>query len=239
MTDATPTPAEILDPGVHVRLLTTHVTEPTACPLDKWDLVVALDFDLVRALNVPWERLAEDLHKVVGTYATGQRVRACLNVGSGDKVRQSTEQEHWINLDMLPLDGVDVVRDLRRGLPFDDKRFDYLLCDNVLEHFDSEDAIFLINEMDRVLKVGGRLDVIVPHGQSQGAWQDPTHRSAWVPRSCLYWNQTTTPYGGKRVGIEASLYVDPAAGVEEHGDIKTESFLIFHLIKGTPAGPAR
>jgi SAM-dependent methyltransferase len=142
--------------------------------------------------------------------------------------------EKWLNIDAAWFPGVDIVRDLRRGLPFQDNRFDYIVCDNVLEHFDSEDAIFLINEMDRVLKLNGRLVIIVPHAHSQGAWQDPTHRSAWVPRSCLYWSPWLSSYGGPFVGITARLVPDPDLGdsaVSITGDMETEAFIKFVMRK--------
>ena len=131
--------------------------------------------------------------------------RTCLNIGCGDRPRISEGLDKWINLDHKEGPNVDVVRDLRRGLPFNDGTFDYILADNVLEHFASEDVVFLINEIDRVLKLGGQVEIIVPHFQSQGAVQDPTHKSFFGQRCVLYWNQLMTPYGGKFVGITANL----------------------------------
>jgi len=152
----------------------------------------------------------------------------CLNLGCGRKPIASTEVERWFNLDVRPLPGVDVVRDLRRGLPWFDSTFDHILCDNVLEHFDSDDVVFLLNEMDRVLLDGGTIDLIVPHFRSQGAVQDPTHKSFFCERSALYWNQTTTIHGGKAVGIGAHLY---AESIRTLGNFETEAFLRFALRK--------
>ena len=77
----------------------------------------------------------------------------CLNIGCGLKPRSPTETEDWVNLDYQSGGGVDVVRDARRGLPFADVTFDHALLDNFLEHFCSEDVVFIINEVDRVLKI--------------------------------------------------------------------------------------
>lgn len=131
--------------------------------------------------------------------------KVCLNIGCGDKPRPSEGLEKWVNLDHQAGPGVDVVRDLRRGIPFNDETFDYLVADNVLEHFANEDLIFLINEIDRVLKVGGLAEIIVPHFQSHGAVQDPTHKTFFSPRSAIYWNQVMSTRGGKFVGITANL----------------------------------
>lgn len=155
-------------------------------------------------------------------------MRKCLQIGCGPKPRASTREETWINLDILPGPGVDVVRDLRRGLPFGNRTMDHVFADNVLEHLYPDDAIFALNEIDRVLKLGGTAEIIVPHAQSQAAIQDPTHRSLWVPRSALYWNQIQTPCGGTRVGITANMM---ATKIEVFGDMKTEAFVRFMLRK--------
>lgn len=147
-----------------------------------------------------------------------------LNIGCGTK---AILDGGWVNLDTRALPGVNVIRDLRRGLPFADETFDHVLADNVLEHFDNEDFIFILNEINRVLKIGGTAEIIVPHASSQGAVQDPTHKMLFVPRSSLYWNQVQTINGGRAVGITANLVPteDPAV----FGDMKTEAFIRFRL----------
>ena len=55
-----------------------------------------------------------------------------LNVGCGTDVRPD-----WVNLDIAPLPGVDVVHDLNDlPLPFEDERFAEIECRDVLEHLD-------------------------------------------------------------------------------------------------------
>lgn len=158
--------------------------------------------------------------------------RRCLNLGCGRKATPSTAEEHWVNLDIAGFPGVDVVRDLRRGLPFADASFNYCYADNVLEHFVMDpDGIFVLNEIDRVLKVGGRATIIVPHADSQGAKQDPTHKALIVPRSWFYWNQEMSCYGGTAVGITANLVATKEP--EVYGDLErwTEVFIRFELMK--------
>jgi hypothetical protein len=99
----------------------------------------------------------------------------------------------------------------------------------VIEHCVSEDAIFLINELGRVLKRGGLVRVIVPHALSAGATQDPTHVSFWTPRSFIYWSQIGTPYGGRAVGITANLVAVDGPVVK--GDMETEAFIHVTLRK--------
>jgi SAM-dependent methyltransferase len=150
-----------------------------------------------------------------------------LNIGCGDKPQLDAPDLIWINLDMSPHPEVDVVRDIRRGLPFNDDMFDVILLDNVLEHFVSDDVIFLLNEIFRVARPGATVHIIVPHAFSQGAHQDPTHKSYYVPRNALYWNQHDTPYGGIRLGISANLRTRT---IKVIGDMATEAFIHFELI---------
>lgn len=163
--------------------------------------------------------------------------RHCLNIGCGDKPRARQPLDTWVNLDGRELPGVDVVRDLRRGLPFSDACFDHILCDNVLEHFVSEDAIFLLNEIGRVLRPLGTAEIVVPNVlKGEGAYQDPTHRSFWTPRSVMYWSDAITPYGGRAIGITADLvpYPDPQTGIQIGGDESGTEVFIRFLVQKRP-----
>ena len=140
-----------------------------------------------------------------------------LNVGCGNQRRPG-----WTGIDIAPTSATDIVRDITRGLPYDDSSVEEILCDNVLEHIGpNQDFIFVLNEFYRVLKPRGVATIIVPDGRSQAAWQDPTHQRAFVPRSALYWN-LDLPWP-KLYGITANFDVR----VEEYGDPQTEAFLKF------------
>jgi predicted SAM-dependent methyltransferase len=140
-----------------------------------------------------------------------------LNVGCGHQ-----KMAGWIGIDRVRTAATDIVRDITRGLPFDDSSIDEIYCDNVLEHIGpNEDFLFVLNEFYRVLKPGAVAAIIVPDGRSQAAWQDPTHQRAFVPRSALYWNQDL-PWP-KLYGITANFDVE----VQSYGDMQTEAFLKF------------
>jgi len=132
-----------------------------------------------------------------------------LNLGCGNQ-----RIDGWIGIDKVQTSATDIVRDLRRGLPFSDSTVDEVICDNVLEHIG-------LNEIYRVLKPGGRATLIVPDARSQAAWQDPTHVRAFVPRSALYWNQDL-PWP-KLYGITANFDVK----IGESGNRDAEAFLTF------------
>jgi len=140
-----------------------------------------------------------------------------LNVGCGHQ-----KMAGWIGIDCARTAATGIVRDITRGLPFDDSSIDEIYCDNVLEHIGpNDDFLFVLNEFYRVLKPGGLATIIVPDGRSQAAWQDPTHQRAFVPRSALYWNQDL-PWP-KLYGITANFDVE----VQAYGDMQTEAFLKF------------
>lgn len=92
-----------------------------------------------------------------------------LNLGCGNDIRKD-----WINLDIAPLQGVDVVHDLNHlPLPFDNNSFDFILCQDILEHLDYID---LLRELHRIIKPGGIVEIRVPHFSSRFNYIDPTHK---------------------------------------------------------------
>ena len=102
-----------------------------------------------------------------------------LNIGCG---RDSNAD--YINLDVIPLPGVDVVHDLQDlPLPFDDDTFTEILCQDVLEHLDYPE---LMMELYRVLKRDGMLVVRVPHFTSRNNFIDPTHMRQFSIRTFEY-----------------------------------------------------
>lgn len=178
-----------------------------------------------------WRRMGE-MNKSIYLSKWGESktpVRYCLNLGCGEKgFKSNPDGDAWVNLDVKPFGGVDVVHDIRQcPWPFPDQTFDHVLADNILEHMaPGEEFVGVINELNRVLKVGGTAMIIVPHCHSQGAVQDPTHKMLFVPRSVMYWNQEMTPYGGLFIGITANLVPDT---VDTYGDPQTEYFIKFNV----------
>jgi SAM-dependent methyltransferase len=65
----------------------------------------------------------------------------------------------YVNIDLFPVPGVDVVADAER-LPFPDNSFQRVECDAVLEHV--RDACRVMREIERVLKPGGVAHVVAP-----------------------------------------------------------------------------
>jgi len=109
-----------------------------------------------------------------------------LNLGSGRSILPG-----WINVDRAPLPGVDVVADLddcaRTRLPFADDSVGEMLLSHVLEHV--RDTLGLMAELHRIAHPAAVLTVRCPHGATDDAWEDPTHRRAYFPGSFGYFSQ--------------------------------------------------
>jgi SAM-dependent methyltransferase len=109
-----------------------------------------------------------------------------LNVGCGRNII-----EDWINLDMMMLDGVDIIADLddcaNTALPMEDNMIDEFLLSHVIEHINS--PLPLMQELYRIAKPSAKLVIRVPHGASDDAWADPTHVRAYFRGSFGYFSQ--------------------------------------------------
>lgn len=81
-----------------------------------------------------------------------------LNVGCGEK---PIRKPGWVNVDVRPLPGVDVVAPVD-ALPFADGDCELLYACHVLEHVRRPDTGRVLAEWRRVLRPGGILRVAVP-----------------------------------------------------------------------------
>ena len=87
----------------------------------------------------------------------------CLNLGCGNKIKKSTENEEWINLDFRKLEGVDIVCDLtKEKILLEDNSIDFILADDILEHFQPKELINVLLECHRVLDEGGEIEIKTP-----------------------------------------------------------------------------
>jgi SAM-dependent methyltransferase len=93
-----------------------------------------------------------------------------LNLGCGNDIKKG-----FVNLDSIKLGGVDVVHDLNKfPWPFKDNSFDYIFTASTLEHLDN--LILTMEEIHRICNNKSKIEIIVPHFSSLGAYQDPTHK---------------------------------------------------------------
>lgn len=79
-----------------------------------------------------------------------------LHLGSG-----RVHLDGWLNIDLLPLEGVDVALDVTTDLPFAD--VDAVYSEHFLEHLEPEDAVRLLARIHAVLREGGVLRLSTPN----------------------------------------------------------------------------
>lgn len=104
-----------------------------------------------------------------------------------------------IGLDILPAFKPDYIRDINRGLPFSNDTFDEIRIFHVLEHlggfapmYPIDNYDFAMNELHRVLKPGGILDIEVPYWRDDIAVEAAGHIRLFAENSFI--NYYSNPY---------------------------------------------
>ena len=124
-----------------------------------------------------------------------------LNLGCGEKKIDGYE-----NIDKDLNVEPDFCFDIEDGLPYDDNSIDEIRAYDFLEHVHPGKVVFVMNEIWRVLKPGGRFEHFTPSTDGRGAWQDPTHVSFWNYNSWFYYtNKDFRKYGIKALFKTISL----------------------------------
>jgi predicted SAM-dependent methyltransferase len=108
-----------------------------------------------------------------------------LNIGCGSKPLKG-----YTNLDIIVHDGVDVICDIEQGLPFSGEEFDEVVADYVLCQICSPKAFMgVMNDIWKILKVGGVLKLRVPNANYPCAFQDPMDCRRFVPETFDYFDK--------------------------------------------------
>lgn len=123
-----------------------------------------------------------------------------LNLGCGGDYR-----EGWINLDRSP-EVADIGHDLSEvPWPFDDASIDWVFADQVFEHLppmtDGRDTVLqALEEIQRILRPGGRMYVGVPYGGSKADFAHIGHYRHFSTNSFKFLEDggTNRPYTRKR-----------------------------------------
>jgi len=123
-----------------------------------------------------------------------------INLGSGNRPLTG-----WLNIDCQERVNPDLCHDILEGLPFEDSSVDEVRAFDFLEHMPIGKQIFVVTEIWRVLKKGGRFEHFTPSTDGRGAFCDPTHQSFWNILSWLYY---TDDQHRALYGIEAKFKVE-------------------------------
>lgn len=99
-----------------------------------------------------------------------------IDLGAG-----TNPKEGYIGLDIIPL--ADIQCDITGGLPFEDNSIDAIYSQDFLEHIPQDKVITVMNEIWRVLKVGGQMEHWIPNAGSRNYFASPSHLSHWNIRT--------------------------------------------------------
>jgi SAM-dependent methyltransferase len=116
-----------------------------------------------------------------------------LNLGCG-----KTVMEGFTGVDSRDF-GQAVVCDLRDTWKWEDGSVDEVHASHFVEHLTGPERIHFVNELWRVLKPGGKAQLITPHWASNRAYGDLTHQ--WPPVSEMWfyylsreWREANAPH---------------------------------------------
>lgn len=133
-----------------------------------------------------------------------------LDLGGGE-----SRQKGFLCLDRRELPGVDIVWDIQSPMPvpfwarhipgvrsepwpIPDNSVDKLLSSHVFEHIEPAALLAVMDEMWRVIRWDGQALIALPHGDSYGFRQDPTHIAMF--------NETTFTYFDPGAGGLWNIY---------------------------------
>jgi predicted SAM-dependent methyltransferase len=118
-----------------------------------------------------------------------------LNIGCGKLHEKSNSEVEWINIDRAKEVNPDLCIDFTKGLPFEDNEIDFIKAMCCLGQVESnQDFLFVMNELWRVLKPGGRLWIYLPHKDYSNAWQDPFNQRRFTEHTIAGFDETNPQY---------------------------------------------
>lgn len=130
------------------------------------------------------------------------------------------KQPNQTLVDILPIEGIDIVTDLNEPWPFEDNSFDSIIAIHLIEHL--KDLLHFMGEAHRVLRSGGTLYIETPiAGEDPDLeYADPTHIRCYRPHTFI--NYMTIE------GIAKFGYTDKSWG-SLHIETK-DSIMVIHLM---------
>lgn len=125
-----------------------------------------------------------------------------LDLGCGrNKVKMKDAEV--IGIDIVKSPGVDMVWDLEKGIPFNDNSVDHIYCYHVLEHIDN--IVYFLEEVSRVLKPDGIIEIRVPHFTSRGAYTCFQHKHFFTYDTFRFIGEESDKKDGRYVSSKTNL----------------------------------
>jgi predicted SAM-dependent methyltransferase len=150
-----------------------------------------------------------------------------------DLASGNNKREGFFGIDIATCKGVDCVMDLSK-YPWDIKSnsVEEINCSHYIEHIphdiknpnDSRDGLIqFMNELYRIMKVGGKATITAPYYTSIRAFGDPTHVRYIGEWSFLYFNQEWLKANNlEHYGIEANFDIKYSYYITNELTLKSE-----------------
>ena len=107
-----------------------------------------------------------------------------LDIGCGNN-----KYPNSIGMDKRAIIGVDIIHDMEQPpWPIENEYFDQAKMLHVMEHLKPWLVIDIMNEVWRILKFNGELELIMPIAGSVAFYSDPTHIKSWNIYTVEYFN---------------------------------------------------
>ena len=125
-----------------------------------------------------------------------------INLGAGSDI-----QDGYINHDITKLEGIDITHDLNQfPWPWDDNSISEIVAKDVIEHLD--DFMKVMEELHRVLKVGGLIRLKVPYWNSVSRHADPTHKRGFHELTFQFFDPNSVYCKQRHYYTKARFYVN-------------------------------
>ena len=119
-----------------------------------------------------------------------------IDLGCGTQVHPG-----YTGVDLLPLPGVEIVRDVdRHGLPFSDSTISHVYTAHFLEHV--HNLVFVMNDIHRASCHDAIVEISVPTLLGPYSAADPTHVHLFNARTLSYFEAGSGEYAGITKGFE-------------------------------------
>jgi SAM-dependent methyltransferase len=146
-------------------------------------------------------------------------------------------KEGFTHVDMYPFPGIDIVCDIEKGLPLEDSVADYVYSQDFMEHLHPEKKVFVINEIWRVLKPGGRMEHYIPNAGSRNDFGSPSHLSHWNLQQFEHFDVDSYRYELDKdyegfIGGFRKIYAAEISSIQEHFGMFPQSIhVIYQAVK--------
>lgn len=162
-----------------------------------------------------------------------------LSIGAGME-----RIEGAVHLDIAPLPGVELVWNIEQiPWPLGSNCWDKVVATDILEHLTN--VVPVVDEINRILKPGGLLELQVPQWGTVNEAIDPTHKRSftemtfdyWIPGTMLgdkYWWYTKTAY--KKVSCRVREQNELVIVLAKLGDKREKALAMAKVANATPKG---